>query len=76
MMRPKSLCFASLPLTPPQSPLPLSPKIQAPITSQESVNVNAESDEWNLYDAWKCPICKRINEGHEKTCVCGLERTI
>jgi len=68
--------LTSLPITPPHSPVPLSPKIQAPITSQESINVNTESDEWNIYDAWKCPICKRINEGHEKTCVCGLERTV
>ncbi|MFW6678896.1 hypothetical protein ACOAOT_14690 [Lacrimispora sp. AGF001] len=70
--------LTSLSFTPPHSPLPLTPKIKTPITMQESINinVNTESDEWNLYDAWKCPICKRINEGHEKTCVCGLERTI
>lgn len=64
-----------LPLTPPQSPLPLSPQIQVPINRQESVNAGADSEEWKLYDAWKCPICKRINEGSENTCVCGLQRT-
>lgn len=44
-------------------------RLQAAHPTTQNMVVN--NDEWNEYDTWKCPNCKRINEQSVKVCACG-----
>jgi hypothetical protein len=63
------------PLSEPPKTLPTRPEVQLKIVKQVPENAKVNDENWNVYDAWKCPNCKRINDGSMETCICGIARS-
>jgi hypothetical protein len=63
------------PLSEPPKTLPTRPQVQPQILKQEPEKAKVNDENWNVYDAWKCPNCKRINDGSMETCICGIARS-
>lgn len=61
---------------PPKSSVPATSRTSVPNSNAENGQSNNEVDDesWKVYAAWKCPNCKRINDGHVETCSCGIAR--
>lgn len=39
----------------------------------EQVVENVNNENWKVYNDWKCPSCKRINDGLIEICTCGTK---
>ncbi|WP_312441524.1 hypothetical protein [Lacrimispora sp.] len=74
--KPTNITPICTPLPEPAKTLPVRPQVQPQTVRQEPIDTKINDENWKVYDAWKCPNCKRINDGSAVTCVCGTNKPI